>query len=65
MNIEAINPTQNDDGSIDIDLNHPDFGWISFTARHDDPEEHGRGLYEMASSGEFGAVAIKDGGEHV
>lgn len=33
---------------IDIEINHPDFGWIPFTASPTDVEEHGRDLYAAA-----------------
>jgi len=39
------NPTYNVDGSIDCEIEHPDFGWIPFTATENDPEEHGRDLF--------------------
>ncbi|MEX2741077.1 hypothetical protein AB3480_06470 [Rhizobium mongolense] len=34
--------------AIDMEIDHPDFGWIPFTASPDDPEEHGRELYAAA-----------------
>lgn len=40
------NPRFNAQGSIDVEINHPDFGWITFTASPDDPEEHGRQIFE-------------------
>ena len=40
------NPKYNSDGNIDLDLEHPDFGWIPFTASPDDPEPHGRQIFE-------------------
>ena len=36
----------NEDGSIDCELDHPDAGWIPFTARKDDPMEHGRLIFD-------------------
>lgn len=39
-------------GGIDCEINHPDFGWIPFTASADDIEEHGRSIYsQLMSSG--------------
>jgi hypothetical protein len=36
--------------AIDMEVEHPTFGWIPFTASPDDPEEHGRQLYDAAFS---------------
>ncbi|APL99502.1 tail fiber protein [Aquamicrobium phage P14] len=46
---------------IDLEVNHPDFGWVPFTASPDDSEEHGRAIYAAAVAGEFGPVAPYDG----
>jgi hypothetical protein len=35
------NPTRNADGTIDIEINHPRYGWIPFTA---DPADTGAGF---------------------
>jgi hypothetical protein len=51
MNIR--NAHYNDAGGIDLELEHPDFGWIPFTATHDDPEEHGRAIFEAGVAGEY------------
>lgn len=48
MSIRA--PAFNRSGTIDCEIDHPDFGWIPFTASPDDPEEHGRAIYEAAWS---------------
>lgn len=37
----------NEDGSIECEIDHPHFGWIPFTAREADPEEHGRVIFAM------------------
>jgi hypothetical protein len=37
MTIEIRNPQHASGGSIDCEINHPDFGWIPFTATADDP----------------------------
>lgn len=39
------NPVRNADGTIDCEIEHPDYGWIPFTASPDDSEQHGRDLY--------------------
>lgn len=36
--------------AVDLELDHPDFGWIPFTARADDVEEHGREIFALAKS---------------
>lgn len=50
------NPQRNAVGTIDLEIEHPDFGWIPFTAAPDDVEAVGRDLYARAESAEFGAV---------
>lgn len=45
------------DGCIDCEINHPDYGWIPFTASPNDPEEHGRNIHAACLSGEHGPVA--------
>ncbi|WP_419810678.1 hypothetical protein [Bacterioplanoides sp.] len=58
FNTENVkSPVFTESGAIDLEINHPDFGWIPFTATPDDVEAHGCGLYEMAKAGEFGEVA--------
>lgn len=48
----------NADGTtIDVELNHPEYGWMPFTASPDDPEELGRDIYAAAIAGEYGPVA--------
>jgi hypothetical protein len=39
------NPAYNANGTIDMELDHPVYGLIPFTASPDDPEEHGRLLF--------------------
>lgn len=57
INVEIINPKYNSNGTIDIEMNHPVFGWIPFTASPDDVEEHGRIIYQALVNGEFGPIA--------
>lgn len=45
--MEYRNPKYNEDGSIDVEIEHPLYGWIPFTARADDVEEHGREIFEQ------------------
>lgn len=42
---------------IDMEIDHPEFGWIPFTANPDDVEASGRALYAEAVAGDFGPVA--------
>ena len=43
--IEFRNVTQNENGTIDCEINHPQFGWIPFTADPNDVEPHGRAIW--------------------
>ena len=46
-------PRYNALGTIDCEIEHSQFGWIPFTASEDDPEEHGRSIYQtILDSGE-------------
>lgn len=42
---------------IDIEVDHPVLGVITFTSSPDDVEEHGRDLFARAVAGDFGTVA--------
>lgn len=42
---------------IDMEIEHPVYGWIPFTASPNDPEEHGRVLYSEAKEGKLGQIA--------
>ncbi|WFF40761.1 DUF4376 domain-containing protein [Salinicola endophyticus] len=47
------NPTLNDDGTIDCEIQHKQLGWIPFTATPNDPEELGRLIFsEIKASNE-------------
>lgn len=46
MNIR--NPILTADNRIDCEIEHPDFGWIPFTADQNDVEPHGREIYAAA-----------------
>ena len=54
--MEARNPTYNAHGTIDVEINHPQFGWIPFTASPDDFEPLGREIHASAIAGAFGDV---------
>lgn len=53
---DCKNPVQTGVGQITLDWNHPDFGWIPFTADANDVEAHGREIYAAALAGEYGEV---------
>ena len=42
---------------IDLEVEHPEYGWIPFTVNPDDVEAYGRQLYAEAVAGQFGPVA--------
>lgn len=46
-----------DNSTIDCEIEHPEYGWIPFTASPDDVEAYGRQLYAEAVAGQFGSVA--------
>jgi hypothetical protein len=54
---QAQNPTYNSSGTIDLEYNHPVYGWIPFTASPTDSEELGRNLHAAALAGDFGEIA--------
>lgn len=43
--IEYRNPRYTAHGTIDVEINHPEFGWIPFTADPNDVEPHGRQIF--------------------
>jgi hypothetical protein len=57
MQIQVRNPQHNAVGTIDMEIEHPAYGWIPFTASSDDTEQMGRELYAQAAAGNFGPVA--------
>lgn len=40
---------------IDVEINHPVFGWIPFTATPDDIQEYGRNLFQFLKKGRHAA----------
>ena len=44
-NARFANPEET---AIDVEINHPRFGWIPFTATPDDTEAHGREIFNAA-----------------
>ncbi|NHN77690.1 hypothetical protein HA520_10405 [Azotobacter chroococcum] len=56
MNIR--NPRYNAHRTIDVDIEHPDYGWIPYTASPDDiHSEVCRSRYAAALAGEYGEIA--------
>jgi hypothetical protein len=52
--MQAQNPKYNAFGTIDLEINHPVYGWIPFTASPDDMT--GAAIYEAAMAGDFGPI---------
>jgi hypothetical protein len=47
------NAKYSENGLIDCEIEHPDFGWIPFTANPDDTERLGRDIYALALKGDI------------
>jgi hypothetical protein len=45
--MENRNAAWNEDGTINVEINHPRFGWIEFTANENDVEPLGIAIFEM------------------
>lgn len=50
--MEIRNCKYNHLGTIDCEINHPEFGWIPFTADPNDIEPIGKEVYDQAIAGE-------------
>lgn len=60
INTDIKNPQYNQDGvTIDVELNHPVYGWIPFTATPYDTEPHGKAIYQAIINGQFGPIGVK------
>jgi len=59
MTINARNPVYSapNHAAIDVEYEHPEYGWVPFTATPDDVEELGQQIYAAAKRGDFGPVA--------
>jgi hypothetical protein len=44
------NSTLRADGRIDCEIEHPEYGWVSFTADPNDSEQHGREIFAVLSA---------------
>jgi len=58
--MNARNPKHTASGLIEMEIEHPTYGWIPFAASPNDSEAHGRELYARAMAGEFGVIAARD-----
>lgn len=54
--MNARNPKHNAVGTIDLEIDHPVYGWIPFTASPDDTEPLGKELYAKAIAGDYGDI---------
>lgn len=50
--IEFRNPAFNAAGTIDVEIKHPQLGWIPFTASPDDNTDYGPAIYDEAIQGD-------------
>ena len=57
MSLKITNAQYNKDGTIDCDWDHPAHGVIRFTASPNDPEAHGRAIYQWLVDGKYGQIA--------
>lgn len=53
MTINTRNPiwSNAEQTTIDCEIEHPQYGWIPFTASSDDVEQHGRDIFAQLSQG--------------
>lgn len=56
--MEARNPEWGDPAHtyINLEIDHPAYGWIPFTATPNDVEAHGREIFAAALAGDYGPV---------
>lgn len=55
--MQIKNPKYNKVGTIDLEINHPVHGWLSFTASDKDVEELGKTIYAELITGNHGPIA--------
>lgn len=55
--MQTRNLKYNSSGTVDMEIEHPAYGWIPFTASPDDTELYGRELHTAAIAGELGIIA--------
>lgn len=54
---DVRNPVAQQNGRINCEILHVDYGWIPFTAAADDDTQYGRDLHAALLAGDHGAVA--------
>src|SRR3990167_495188 len=54
--MQTRNLKYNRSGTVDMEIEHPVYGWLPFTASPNDSEQHGRELYAAAIAGTLGAI---------
>lgn len=57
MEFKASNPRYSGPGMIDVDLDHPIFGIIPFTAIDNSGEELMQAIWDAAMRGDLGPIA--------
>lgn len=62
VTFEVRNARWDDVGGITLELRHPVFGWVPFTAREDDVEALGRDVYQAGAAGAFPVEGEPRGG---
>lgn len=50
-NLEYRALTANDNGTFNLQIKHPVWGWVEFTASPNDEAQHGRDIYAMITAG--------------
>ena len=54
--MQVKNLSYNSVGTIDLEIEHPTYGWIPFTSSPDDNEPLGKELYAKAVAGDYGDI---------
>lgn len=57
MNIKKPTWANTQKTLINCEVEHPDYGWIPFTASPNDPERHGRNIFAGCLAGDHGPIA--------
>lgn len=57
MQVRNLQYSVANNSTIDMEIEHPDYGWIPFTANPKDVEQYGKELFSQAVAGEFGEIA--------
>ena len=59
--LEAKNLIYTEHNDIDMEIKHPTYGWIPFTASPNDNAAHGKALYAEAKVGNYGDIKAYQG----